>query len=414
MAQCQGITLSGKPCRRTAVEGHRYCFQHQEQAPDITMIEEPIVPPKEIPIEDTSLPELETLPDLLKAALHQSIEQLQALTPSFVPPPLTPQAIMETMQTLLPSMEGEIAQQIKMAWESGDLFDPETWQGIWYIMSYTVNYQLDMIKRRFTGEYETDEWGLDVEFLEAVRPIFDFLYTYYWRVEVTGIEHLPSDGAGLIVPNHSGLLPFDSAMVGMAVLKEHPNERIVRTLYANWMPQVPFLAPFLEKLGQASANVPNGVRLLEQGELVAVYPEGYHGSTKPYTQRYRLASFGQGGFIRMALMTESVIVPTAVIGAEESYLTLGHSKLLGEIMGVPVFPISARFPWLGLLGLIPFPTKWYIDFGEPISLAGYGAGAVSKPALMKELAEEVRAQVQKMVTARLLVRKSILFGQTKR
>ena len=162
-----------------------------------------------------------------------------------------------------------------------------------------------MLRRRIRGEFETDEWGFDMEVLEAVKPFMDFMYYKYWRVRTSGLENIPDERRALLIVNHSGQLPWDGAMLGTAVYNEHPSQRLVRTLYATWFPSVPFFSALFTKLGQALGTEDNAKRLLEQEQLVAVFPEGIKGVGKLYKDRYRLARFGRGGFIRMALQTKT-------------------------------------------------------------------------------------------------------------
>ncbi|MGQ9490722.1 MAG: lysophospholipid acyltransferase family protein [Anaerolineae bacterium] len=248
---------------------------------------------------------------------------------------------------------------------------------MWYILNYSLQQQTDFIKRRMTGEYETDDWGLDMEFLNLVQPFLTFMYKRYWRVQTTGIENIPETARALLVANHSGQLPWDGAMVGTAVWLEHPAQRLVRTLYATWFPTLPFFSAMFTKLGQAVATVDNGIRLLEEDQLVAVFPEGYTGVGKLFRERYRLARFGRGGFVRMALRTSAPMIPVSVVGAEETYISLYKSPTLARLIGFPYFPISPTFPWCGLLGFVPLPTKWYIDFGEPVPTEHYGPDAAN-------------------------------------
>jgi len=163
-------------------------------------------------------------------------------------------------------------------------------------------------------------------------------------------------------------------------------------------------------MGQSLASVENGTALLSNDELVAVYPEGYKGVGKLYKERYRLARFGRGGFVRMALNTQAPIIPTAVVGAEETYISLYKSNRLARLTGFPYFPISPTWPWLGLLGLIPLPTKWTIDFGEPIPMDGYGPDATDNLVLVSQLTDQVRNIIQEMLYERLAQRRSVFLG----
>ena len=293
---------------------------------------------------------------------------------------------------------------------SSDLLDLDTWKGIWYIVNYPLQAQADMVKRRAHGEYETDEWGLDSEFVDAVQPFLTFMYSTYWRVQTTGPRQHSDEGAALLTCNHSGQLPWDGAMVGTSVYLDHPAQRIVRALYATWFPTLPFVSSTLTKMGQALATVDNGTRLLQEGHLVAVFPEGYKGVGKLFNDRYRLARFGRGGFVKMALRTGAPIVPVSIVGAEETYVSLYKSQTMAKLIGFPFFPISLTFPWLGLLGFVPLPTKWYIDFGTPIETAKYGPDAANNLVLVSQLTDQVRNVVQDMIYQRLAERRSVFLG----
>jgi 1-acyl-sn-glycerol-3-phosphate acyltransferase len=199
-------------------------------------------------------------------------------------------------------------------------------------------------------------------------------------------------------------------MIGTAIYNEHPAQRLTRTLYAIWFPIMPFFSSLLVKLGQVLANEENGIRLLEQGQLVSVFPEGIKGVSKLFKERYRLARFGRGGFVQMALKTGSPMIPVSVVGAEETYISLAKSETLAKMMGLPFFPITTTFPWFGLLGFVPLPTKWYIDFGEPIPTDQYGPTSANNLALVSQLTDQVRNIIQDMVLNRLTQRRSIFFG----
>jgi 1-acyl-sn-glycerol-3-phosphate acyltransferase len=199
-------------------------------------------------------------------------------------------------------------------------------------------------------------------------------------------------------------------MVGTAVYLEHPEQRLVRSLYASWFPTLPFLSSIFVKAGQTLASVENGTRLLEENQLVAVYPEGIKGVGKLYKDRYRLARFGRGGFVRMALRAQAPIIPVSVVGAEETYMSLYKSETIARLIGFPFFPITPTWPLLGLFGFIPVPSKWYIDFGEPIPMAQYGPEAANNLVLVSQLTDQVRNIVQQMIHDRLAQRRSVLFG----
>ncbi len=257
---------------------------------------------------------------------------------------------------------------------------------------------------------ETDEFGRDRAFAEALRPFFEFLYDVWWRVGASGIEHIPSSGAALLVSNHSGVLPYDGAMIKLAIERNHPARRDCRMLILDMFALLPFLAPALMKNGEVRAHPANADRLLARGELVGVFPEGIKGVGKYFSERYRLARFGRGGFVRIALRTRSPLIPCAVVGAEEIHPVLGRVDWVGQLFGLPYFPLTPTFPWLGPLGLVPMPSKWSIDIADPIPMDGYGPEAAEDPILVNRIAQEVRETIQRMVDGRLARRRSVWFG----
>ena len=354
----------------------------------------------------------EEMREELVTELDGLIQRLRALTPEFEPPRFTRQRLVATVEEALKNLpidlQRDLLARLRTAIDE-QWFDLDTWKGMWYMLNYTLKYNADLVQRRFTGEYDTDEWGVDWEFLDVVRPFFTFLYKVYWRVSTTGIEQIPVQGRTLLVANHSGQLPWDGLMLATAVTNEHAAQRLVRTLYSDWVPRAPFFSAWLVRMGQTLAAEDNGIRLLEQDELVAVFPEGHKGIGKLYRDRYRLARFEQGDFVRMALRTQSPIIPVSVVGAEETYISLAKSTAGARLTGLPYFPISPTFPWLGLLGLVPLPTKWHIDFGEPIVLDGYGPDAAQNLVLVSQLSDQVRNTVQEMIHGRLAQRSSVFF-----
>lgn len=305
---------------------------------------------------------------------------------------------------------GEDAQRASLRQIFADYASPDVWKGMAYVASYLARAQAGAVGRRLEGAYEVDDYGLDREFLDAVLPVVQFLYRHYWRVDVSGIENLPAEGPALLVSNHSGVLPFDGAMISTAILNEMSPPRLARALVADWFPTLPLVSILLQKTGQVQANPHNALRLLQQGELVAVFPEGYKGVGKLYRERYQLARFGRGGFIRIAVTAGVPIIPVAVVGAEETYPMIARSHLLARLLGFPFFPITPTFPWTGLLGFVPVPSKWSIDFGRPIIIDQPGTRAAANPVLVDQLTEQVRSIIQAMLLDRLARRRSVLFG----
>jgi 1-acyl-sn-glycerol-3-phosphate acyltransferase len=257
---------------------------------------------------------------------------------------------------------------------------------------------------------EVDDFGYDPKFAETILPFFEFLYTVWWRVEAMGMENVPRTGPALLVANHSGVLPWDGIMINLAVRHHHPDHRVCRMLALDMFALLPFLAPLLAQSGAVRANPENAERLLRKGELVGVFPEGVKGVGKRLKDRYKLARFGRGGFIRIALRTGAPIVPCAVVGAEEIHPALARMDWVGKPLGLPYVPITPTFPLLGPLGFVPLPSKWSIDIGKPIAMDTYGPDAAEDPMLVNRLSEQVRGTIQGMIDDRLSRRRSVWFG----
>jgi 1-acyl-sn-glycerol-3-phosphate acyltransferase len=263
---------------------------------------------------------------------------------------------------------------------------------------------LNRIVDRMEGDYAEDEWGFDEEFTELVEPFFAFLYETWWRVKVEGAERVPAHGRALLTANHAGILPWDATMISVALLREHPLPRNPRFLVLNWAFDLPWVSSGMRKVGGVVASPFNAMRLLEQDHLVAVFPEGVKGTGKPYSERYRLQRFGRGGFVEIALRTGAPIVPVAVVGSEEIYPKLADLPAVARLIGAPYFPVTPTFPLLGPLGVIPLPSKWRIEFLEPIETTSYGPEAAEDRALVLELSERVRAEIQQALYANLVRR----------
>ncbi|WP_274914931.1 lysophospholipid acyltransferase family protein [Streptomyces sp. WZ-12] len=269
---------------------------------------------------------------------------------------------------------------------------------------------LAFLRRRITGDYEVDDFGYDQELTDQVlmsllRPIHD----KYFRVEVKGMEHIPAEGGALVVANHSGTLPWDGLMLQVAVHDNHPAQRHLRLLAADLVFVLPGVNELARKAGHTLACAEDAQRLLERGEIVGVMPEGFKGIGKPFADRYKLQRFGRGGFVSTALKAGVPIVPCSIVGAEEIYPMVGNAKTLARVLGLPYFPVTPTFPWLGPLGVVPLPTKWTIQFGEPISTDGYSPEAADDPMLMFNLTDQVRETIQHTLYKLLVQRRSVFF-----
>ena len=283
---------------------------------------------------------------------------------------------------------------------------PEAFAGAASALPREVREGLHRALERLGGHYGEDEWGFDEEFAEAVYPLLELMYDRWWRVQAVGVRNVPSHGRALLVANHAGILPWDATMIAVALQREHPLPRYARFLVLNWAFVLPWFSVAIRKVGGVAASPHNARRLLDQDELVAVFPEGIKGAGKAFRDRYRLQRFGRGGFVELALRTGSPIVPVAVVGSEEIYPKLGESRTLARVTGAPYFPLTPTFPLLGPLGVVPLPSKWRIEFCEPIDTAPYGAEAADDRALVLELSERVRETIQQKLYENLVARGS--------
>ncbi|MFF2304495.1 lysophospholipid acyltransferase family protein [Streptomyces sp. NPDC058128] len=269
---------------------------------------------------------------------------------------------------------------------------------------------LAFLRRRITGDYEVDEFGYDEELTDQVlMSLLRPLYEKYFRVEVKGVENIPAEGGALIVANHSGTLPLDGLMMQVAVHDHHPAGRHLRLLAADLVFVLPVVNELARKAGHTLACAEDAERLLRSGEIVGVMPEGFKGIGKPFGERYKLQRFGRGGFVSTALRAGVPIVPCSIVGAEEIYPMVGNAKTLARVLGFPYFPLTPTFPWLGPLGALPLPTKWTIQFGEPIPTDSYAPEAAEDPMLMFNLTDQVREQIQHTLYKLLVQRRSVFF-----
>jgi len=257
-----------------------------------------------------------------------------------------------------------------------------------------------------------DDFGHDPRATARWEWLFEFLYSRWFRVEALGLDHVPARGRALLVANHAGSLPYDSAMVMHAVRRDHPSRRDVRPLVEDTVFHLPFLGPVMNRIGGVRADPENAERLLQKDELVAVFPEGEKGMGKLWKDRYRLQRFGRGGFVKLALRTGAPIIPVAVVGAEEAAPMLGKVTWFARNIGIPWIPVTPTFPWLGPAGLLPLPSKWYVEFGEPLDLAKQGLGPESADdrLLVNRLADQIRTQIQGMIDGLLSRRRSPLLA----
>lgn len=272
--------------------------------------------------------------------------------------------------------------------------------------SWTVADTLAFVRRRIAGDYAVDEFGFDPDLNDHVlMGPWRALYYHWFEVEVRGMANLPA-GAALVVANHSGTVPLDALMTQVALL-DHGG-RHLRMLGADLVYSWPVLSHLARKSGHTLACPSDAQRLLDQGEVVGVWPEGFKGVGKLFSERYRLQRFGRGGFVVTALRSGAPIVPCSIVGAEETYPMLADLKVLARVLGLPYFPITPTFPLLGPLGLVPLPTRWIIEFGEPIPTAHLDAAATDDPRLLLDMSNQARETIQHSLH-RLLPQRGAVF-----
>lgn len=263
--------------------------------------------------------------------------------------------------------------------------------------------------RRLTGDYPIDDFGFDRDLTEQVlMPLVRPLHRHYWRVASHGQEHVPRDGGALLVANHAGTLPFDAMITRLDLFDV--TGRHARELGADLVFRTPFVGEFARKTGVTLAAGDDADRLLEAGELVAIWPEGYKGLGKPWRERYRLKRFGRGGFVATALRAEVPIIPTSIVGSEEIYPLLFDLRVIARMLGLPYFPVVAQMlamPLLGPFALLPLPSRWIIEYGVPIETDHLGADAADDPMVVFDLTDQVRDRIQRMINRNLMGRRSV-------
>src|ERR671915_2658081 len=272
----------------------------------------------------------------------------------------------------------------------------------------------DDLKQHLAGvepERKLNDWGRSerVEgFLD--RTVIDFLYHQWFRVEVEGIENVPSTGGALLVANHAGALPPDAAMIAKAIREEHPHPRPLNITVEHFFKGYPGFSMLIPKIGCVPAHPANVQRLLyDEEQLVLVFPEGRKGTEKVYKDRYRLRRFGRGGFVEAAMRARAPIVPVCVVGAEGAAPVFAQLGLFKRLTGLLYFPITPTFPHFGLLGMLGYlPAKFKIRFLEPLRFDEDGLH--EDKALVQTVAHEIRARIQENLWDMLAARKSVWFG----
>jgi 1-acyl-sn-glycerol-3-phosphate acyltransferase len=247
-----------------------------------------------------------------------------------------------------------------------------------------------------------DPFGLDPSWAKYAVGVAAFFHRFYFRTTVKGIEQVPP-GRVLLISNHSGQFPLDAMVIAAAMFLDAEPPRLMRSMVEKWTQTLPFVGTAFSRMGQVVGVPENARRLLELGEAITVFPEGARGISKPFKQRYQLTEFGLG-FMRLALETETPIVPVAVIGAEEQFISFGNMEGVARTLGMPSFPLIPQWAIPG--GQMPLPTKYRITFGEPLHFEG---DPDDDDAVIEEKVQRVRGTIQSMLNRGLKERKAIFW-----
>jgi len=254
------------------------------------------------------------------------------------------------------------------------------------------------------NEYGYDEFGFNPETSERLMLLPALLYRHWFRVETTRIGNVPA-GRVLLIGNHAGQIALDAAMIAVAMVLEAEPPRIVRGMGEYWLPTLPWVNLAMVRTGSVVGTRKNCVDLLEAGEAVIAFPEGIRGMNKLIWERYQLQQFGHG-FMRLALETDTPIVPVAVVGSEEQAPAIANVAPLARLFGSPAFPITLTWPWLGPLGLVPLPVKYHIHFGTPMHFFG---NPHDEDEAIAEKVEQVKERIAGMLAAGLATRRSLFW-----
>jgi len=252
------------------------------------------------------------------------------------------------------------------------------------------------------NEYGFDPYGFSLDSAAKMTLPVALLYRHYFRVETFDIGRIPK-GRVLLIANHAGQLPFDGAMLGVAVLLEAEPPRICRSMGEYFLPRLPWAGVGMARMGAMVGTPENCAHMLENDECVVAFPEGVRGMNKTYRNRYRLQRMGLG-FMRLALQTATPIVPVAIVGSDDQNPGLANLAGLGRMLGLPALPITLGFPLLGPLGMLPMPVKYRIYFGEPQRFEG---DSDDDDALVQRHVDTVKDRIESMIARGLRERQGI-------
>jgi 1-acyl-sn-glycerol-3-phosphate acyltransferase len=239
------------------------------------------------------------------------------------------------------------------------------------------------------NDYGYDPYGISEERLSQFLTFLTLVYRYYFSIKSFGVENVPNRGRAMIVCNHSGGVPVDAAMTIASVFLEKEPPRLAQGMVEKFANRLPFVSKWFTEIGQVTGLPENCVNLLENERLLMVFPEGLRGVGKLYSERYQLKRFGTG-FMRLALQTNTPIIPTAFVGGEEAHPTMFKLNWLANMIGVPYWPVPPH------LIPLPLPLNCELYYGEPIQFEG--DGSESDETILNyihKVKEEIRDQINR-------------------
>ena len=248
------------------------------------------------------------------------------------------------------------------------------------------------------GPFGVDPYGIDRLMLARFMTLQGWFYRFYFKAQVYGMDNVPNTGRAMLIGNHSGGVALDAGMVMASMFFDHEPPRLAQGMIEKFLHKFAGISQIMSRIGQFTGNPDQAKRLLADDRLLMVFPEGARGTAKLAHQADTLVRFGTG-FMRLALATQTPIVPFAFVGGGEAIPTIANLKRLGRAIGVPYLPVT---PWVLPL---PKPTSFQLVYGEPIHFEGTGDEADK---VIAEKVDQVKARIQKLITQGRAIRNNEL------
>ncbi len=268
-------------------------------------------------------------------------------------------------------------------------------------------YPVTLLEAEGDGVPETlsqeDPFGLDRAYIDRLgRTLFRALHDLYWRIELAGLDRVPKQGGAVLVGVHRGFQPWDGVMTMHAIARRQG--RYLRFLIHPSLVKLPFLEPFMRRLGGVLAHSDNADWVLERGHLLGVYPEGIRGAFTPYRKAYRIPRLGRGEFIQLAIRHQVPIVPFVTVGSAEIFPIVARFRW-------PAFSRYTLWPWFPITTPLPLPSKWHTEFLEPIPTRDhYDPESADDPHQVRQLHDLVLERMRQSMQRQLAARPSRFWG----